>query len=224
MTASGFVRGFHIQNSTNVTLTDCTSTLNSQFGFNVDDSDTVLFDGCVGTYNGLDGIKLRKMAANVTVTGCTLNYNGTDPANAGDGIDIYAGGTDTLIEYSDLSFNDGNGVTAKTDTSTRDEPLVYGVPGNITVRNCTCNDNDGSGLTAYAFGDVTIPLFVGATFLDCECKRNVNYGIYINADEVSATNITVDDSGIHGVLIDVRSGATITLTNVTGDDIVDDRP
>lgn len=217
---NGFYRGIQMQNSNDSTITNCLSQGNLQFGINIESSDNVTVTNCEGYYNGLDGAKLLAHATNIHFVGGTYRLNGTDPINAGDGLDIFAGGNTVDIVGGIYSDNQGNGITAKTDTLTRDEPEIYGIPGNISVTNVTANNNTGSGLTAYAFGDETIPLFVGASFLNCTCQNNLQYGLYINADDVTATNVTVNNSGINGVRIDVRS-IDVTLTNVTGDDIVD---
>lgn len=195
-----------------------------RFGIRVDDSDDVLIEDCNTHHSRLDGLKLRKMATNIHIRNCDSQHNGQDwPTNAGDGIDTYAGGMGVLIEDCNFSNNKGNGVTTKTDSDNRDEPEVYGIPTDTTVRRCVCNFNMGSGLTAYAFplDDETIPLYEYATFEDCECRSNGNYGVLINADHVTATNIQLDSNGLAGVWIGARSGEDITLDNVTGQGVTD---
>lgn len=190
-----------------------------RFGVRVDDSDGVLIEHCELHHNRHDGIKLAKMAENIHIRHCNCHNNGQDwPNFAGDGIDTYAGGMRVLVEHCNLSDNKGNGITVKTDSSSRDEPEVYGIPTDTTVRHCTCNNNYGSGLSAYAWpeDDDTIPLYEDATFEDCESSNNGWYGIYLHADDVTATNIVTSGNARGGVWIGPRSGQNITLDNVTG--------
>lgn len=207
----------------NVTIQNV-NTNRFRFGIRVDDSDTVLIEDCECHHSRLDGLKLTKMATNIHIRNCNCHHNGQDwPTNAGDGIDTYAGGMHVLIEDCDFSNNQGNGITIKTDSASRDEPEVYGIPTDTTVRRCVCNDNFGSGLTAYAFPleDETIPLYQGAVFEDCESKRNGNYGVLLNSDQIALTNIELETNGITGVLIAARSGEDITLEGVTGQSVTD---
>ncbi len=193
-----------------------------RFGIRVDDSDSVLIEDCETHHSRFDGIKLYKMATNIHIRRCDSHDNGTGWPVAGDGIDTYAGGMGVLIEDCNFSNNKGNGVTVKTNSSNRDEPEVYGIPTDTTIRRTVCNDNYGSGLTAYAFplDDETIPLYEVATFEDCECKRNGNSGVLLNADQITLTNIVLEGNG-YGVWIGARSGEDITLDNVTGQGVTD---
>jgi len=216
VTVSQFARAFEVENCARVTLTNCKARYCTQFGFNAEYADTVVFQNCDSQYHGLDGFKLRAKATHITLTTCYAAHNGQDPVNAGDGVDVFAGGDGVLIENCTFENNQGNGITIKTDTLTRDEPLVYGVVQNITVRGCTCRNNTGWGIIAISGFVPDVPLLRGVTIENVTAQDNVMDGLWVNAGDVTVDGLTATPNGRYGVLVDTRAEAVL-LTNVTGD-------
>jgi hypothetical protein len=94
---------------------------------------------CHAFDNWLDGFKVRALTTNVKVRGGSAVGNGKSyfggGGNAGDGLDAFAGGDTFILSDFTADENDGNGITIKTDTLTRDEPATYGYVRNVQVTN-----------------------------------------------------------------------------------------
>ena len=213
--SEGFYRGFEIEQCQRVTLSYCTARRNWQFGFNAEFADSITFDHCDSQYNGLDGFKTRAQATHITLTNCYAARNGQDPANAGDGIDVFAGGDGVLIENCAFELNEGNGITIKTDTLTRDEPAYYGIVQNVMVRGCVCRNNTGWGIIAISGFVADVPLLRGVTIENTTTQDNAMDGLWINAGDVTVAGLNAAPNGRDGVLIDTRA-ENVTLSNVTG--------
>ena len=232
VTVEGCLYGVQAQHCQRVTIRRCIARWNRQYGFNAEYADSITFDHCEGAYNGLDGLKLRAKATAITISNGHFHHNGQQfPASAGDGIDIFAGGNGVLIEDCVLEYNKGYGLVLKTDTLTRDDPLTYGIPGNVTVRRCKAQHNLIWGIIITSGAEASIPLFRGATVQDTISTDNGYGGLWINAGDVivdgliaAPNQVTVDVNvpSVEGVLIDTRS-ENVALSNVTGA-VVDLRP
>lgn len=214
--SEGFYRGFEIEQCARVTLSYCTARHNWQFGFNAEFADSITFDHCDSQLNGLDGFKTRAKATNITLMNCYGARNGQDPANAGDGVDVFAGGDGVLIQDCTFELNEGNGVTIKTDTLTRDESAYYGVVQNVTVRGCICRNNTGWGVIAISGFVPDVPLLQHVTIENVTAQSNAMDGLWINAGDVTVDGLNAAPNGRYGVLVDTRS-VNVTLANVTGD-------
>ena len=215
MTILNSLRGVQVEHCNNVTLRKCSVQYSKQFGFNAEYVDTVLFEDCEGIYSQLDGLKLRAQALNITVLRGTFHHNGIDPMNAGDGIDVFAGGQHVLIDSVICNNNYGNGVTVKTDTLTRDEPETYGVVTDITLRDCICKNNTGWGAIAISGFVPDVPLLDNVTILRGQYQSNLNSGLLINANHVTVTDSDCTGNTAYGVDVDTRA-INLTLDNVSG--------
>lgn len=209
------LRGVQVEHCNRVTITNCTACQCVQFGFNAEYADSITFDQCSGQYNGLDGFKLRAKATNITFRNCTGMYNGQDPKSAGDGIDVYGGGNGVLIDGGNFSHNLGNGLTLKTDTGNRDEPNVYGMVQNLTVRGAVCTHNTGWGIIAISGFVPDVPLLQHVTIEATTCQNNIMDGLLVNAGDVIVDGLNAEPNGRYGVMIDTRS-VDVQLTGVAG--------
>jgi hypothetical protein len=179
--ATGFVRGFDVAGeegsspgtARRITLRKCVAAASpSQFGFNADDVDLLLFDDCHAHDNWLDGFKLRKRTRNVTISGGSGNRNGigflTDTARyAGDGLDAYAGGDGFVVNGLVVQDNFGNGITIKTGELNLRSAEAYGRVQNAQLTNVRALGNQSTGLylTASDRPDAIAPLVSGVTIL-----------------------------------------------------------
>lgn len=213
--ARNCLRGVQVEGSQRVTVSQCTARECVQFGFNAEYSDSVTFEHCDSQLNGLDGFKLRAKATAISVQFCYSAFNGQDPNNAGDGLDIFAGGNGVTIEDSVFEYNLGNGLTFKTDTLNRDDAATYGIPGNVIARRVTCQHNSGWGISAISGFTPDIPLLHGVTILDSVCIDNTEDGLRIDAGDVIVDGLNVDPNGRNGVYIASRA-ENVSLSNITG--------
>lgn len=163
----------------------------------------------------MDGFKTVAFATHITFRNCHGARNGQSPIDAGDGIDVFAGGDGVLIEDCLFENNLGNGITIKTDTFTRDEPEVYGVVQNITVRGCTCRNNTGWGVIAISGFVPDVPLLQHVTIEAVTCQNNLMDGLLVNAGDVTVGGLNAEPNGRYGVFVDTRS-IDVQLSNVTG--------
>jgi parallel beta-helix repeat protein len=67
--------GFYVQNSDDLTLTNCTSYGNSEFGFTTTDSNNIVYDLINSTYNGNNGIQIER-SANIVIINSNIVENG----------------------------------------------------------------------------------------------------------------------------------------------------
>lgn len=225
LTIDGFARGVNVAGGEGTVAGTCqriilrgVTSKNSatSFGINVDDTDTLLIDTCYAMNNWLDGVKLRKMTKNVTVRDGAFTANGQSylnpgapgGGNAGDGLDAFAGGDTFLIMGGVYDSNNGNGLTIKDDTLTRDSPSVYGYVRNVQVIGVRCRfNNPGYGATFYRFptGDTTVPEAAHATFVGGYYEGNKLDGLYIDARNVSVLGGTYRLNKRYGVQVELSA-------------------
>jgi hypothetical protein len=177
----------------------CRALNSNVFGFQADDTNGLELVHCSSTVSGLDGAKLRKKTYNVTVTGGY--YTG---AVAGDGMDCFAGGDTFTIQGTVFADNGHNGLVVKNDTLTRDDPASYGYVRAVNVTGLIATGNKGSGIACHrgSGNDTTISLVNGVNFSSCQLNGNGNYGLYLNARNVTVSGITARRNGMDGIYLE----------------------
>lgn len=199
-----------------ITLRDCRLYDAGLFGVSVDDVDGLLMEGCYVERANLDCYKLRKLTGKVTLRSCWGLYGGRSTANAGDGIDCYAGGADFLLDGCVFMFNGegsvgGNGITVKSDLLNKTDPETYGHVRNIKISNCTCSHNKGTGIGVYRHSgfstadDPTIPLASGALVENCICEANDYYGFVVGGRSIMLANVAARGNGRAGIAMQENS-------------------
>lgn len=189
----------------------CRATNSGIFGFEIDEVDGVEIVSCISKASVLDGVKLRRKAKNVTLTGGYFTGAGTIPNSVGvytgaDGLDAFAGGDTFSINGGVYSGNTINGITIKTDTLTLTDASTYGYVRNITVSNPICQDNGGNGLTLHRHSgnpdDATIPLLSRATVIGGLYDRNTNYGLYLLGHQLAVVAPHCTENGLDGIYLE----------------------
>lgn len=192
-------------------LLRCRATNSGLFGFEIDEADGVELVACISKASVLDGVKLRRKATNVVMTGGYFTGAGSIPNSVGvytgaDGLDAFAGGDSFSINGGVYSGNTINGITIKTDTLNLTDPSTYGYVRNITVSNPICQDNGGNGLTLHRHSgnpdDATIPMLTRATVLGGLYDRNTNYGLYLLGHQISVVAPHCTKNGLDGIYLE----------------------
>lgn len=204
--AEGLFDGFVVEGSEGtpgvaerITLDNCHAENSGQYGFRFGDVDGADLIGCRSVVSELDGIKLRKNVRNWVVTGGSFTG-----ATGGDGLDAYAGGGDFTINGAIFSGNTLNGIVIKCDDLSASDPVGYGRVRNGIVANVHASGNGGSGLTVHRnngdVDDITEPLVqsitVSGVFTD-----NGNYGVFVNARQVSLLGVHAKRNGLDGIRV-----------------------
>lgn len=236
--AVGFVRGFNVAGAegttpgtvTRVTFRRVVSDASpTEFGYNVDDADGVLFDDSHAAGNWLDGFKLRKKALNVTVRGGSARGNGVGYLTnaslyAGDGLDAYAGGDTFVIDGWVAEGNYGNGLTVKTGDLNQTDPTGYGYVRNVQLVGVRARYNlNGSGLylTVSNPTDMAEPLVNAVSVVGGVFQGNSSDGVYVNARNVSIVGPLVRDNQRNGITtgaraLDVEILSPVVIANSRG--------
>lgn len=107
----------------NSKIINCKSTNAANNAIMVQYANNLLIDEVTISEGDFDGIKLSKVASNITIKNSTIS------SSADDLIDVFGGGSDVLIEGCTL--NDGN-LSIKSGNAYDYRPYIK----NITVRNC----------------------------------------------------------------------------------------
>lgn len=193
---------------TRIAFTDCTATNSpQQFGFNFDDCDGVTLTRCHARTNGLDGFKARKKATRLTLRDCSGYGNGTFAT--GDTFDGYAGADGLTLDNLTADSDSGNGVTIKTgDLNIDSSPsglnsAAFGYVRNIRINNLTSrNHANGYGLylTLNDPATATEPLVNGCV-IDGGYSEGDQFGLYINARNVSVNHPFIRKSLQHGIVV-----------------------
>ena len=156
----------------NLTVSRCTANDNYDQNFDIGGIDgNVEIKGC--TANGSEddeGIYVDEVGGNLTITDSTANNNDEE------GIDV----NDVGMVESEQSAAGGDDLEDPELDDTDDDPTTLGASlnpsangGNVTIKNCTANDNEDDGISvAYVAGDATIS--------NCTAKRNGDDGIEPN--------------------------------------------
>jgi hypothetical protein len=206
----GFLSGFNIAGGQGavagtvkrITCRECTGNSNQNFGFTIDDCDTVTLDSCYGRYNNLDGAKLRKNTRNVQIRGGAYCENVT-----GNGLDAFAGGDTFTVTDTVFDQNGGAGLEIKTGDLTASDAATYGYVRNGLFSNIRVRNNAGHGLEFNrSSGDGTSqPLAAHFTVLGGIFEGNL-VGIYVRARNVKVIGAIVRKNQSIG--IDVRATAS----------------
>jgi hypothetical protein len=196
-------------------LDHCTALNSYTYGYRIDDVDGLEMNSCTSVVSGYDGIKLRKLARNVTITGGL--FTGSD---LGDGIDAYAGGEYLTISGADFSGNGINGITIKTDDLNATDPATYGMVRSATLIGVRCNSNTGNGLWIGRNGtadDATEPLVTRATVLGGSFDGNGDTGVLIRARSVVLDGVQAARNQGAGIRVEPAAfDVTILAPQVAG--------
>jgi hypothetical protein len=231
VTADGMSSGFYVAGQLGTTpgtvkrvVFDRCRALNSdQFGFQVDECDGLELAHCSSNVSGLDGVKLRRKAKNVVVTGGY--YTG---AVGGDGMDCYAGGDSFVIQGASFIANGLNGLVVKNDDLNRTDAATYGYVRTLTVANVIATGNGtvsgGSGIAIHRSSgspdDVTEPLVTRVNVTGCQTHDNVNYGLYLNARAVTVTGLQATRNGLDGLYMEPAClDVTVVGPHVAGNSV-----
>ena len=177
----------------NLTVSRCTANDNYDQNFDIGGIDgNVEIKGC--TANGSEddeGIYVDEVGGNLTIIDSTANNNDEE------GIDV----NDVGMVESEQSAAGGDDLEDPELDDTDDDPTTLGASlnpsangGNVTIKNCTANDNEDDGISVWdVLGDVIIS--------NCTAKGNGDDGFEPNelygAVEVSAS--IAQDNGDDGV-------------------------
>lgn len=179
----------------------CTARNSAVFGYFLDECDGVELAHCTSVVSGLDGVKLRRHAHNVVVTGGW--YTG---AAGGDGLDAFAGGDSLTIQGAVFSGNGLNGLVIKCDDFNRTDPATYGYVRRVNVLGVIAQDNGGSGIACHRSSgnpdDPTEPLVSGVNITAAQLDGNGCYGLYLNARRVTAVGVSATRNGLDGVYLE----------------------
>jgi hypothetical protein len=179
----------------------CTARNSNVFGFWVDECDGLELAHCSSVVSGLDGVKLRRKARNVVVTGGY--YTG---AVGGDGMDAFAGGDSFTIQGAVFSGNALNGLVIKCDDFNRDDPGTYGYVRTVNLTGIIAQNNGGSGIACHRSSgnpdDPTEPLVSGVNIVGGQLNGNGCYGLYLNARRVTVSGISAGRNGLDGVYLE----------------------
>lgn len=206
VTVTGFGSGFYVAGGsgnqcTNIILSGCISRSSTVYGFVIDECNGVELNGCSSHTSGLDAVKLRKLTDNVTLIGGY--YTG---ATGGDGIDMYAGGRNVSVIGTVFHANGLNGMVCKNDDLNESDPSTYGIVKSVSITGVRCTDNGGSGVTVHRSSgnpdDAAEPLLSGVNINGGIFTGNTNYGIYIQAHQVTVTGAIARLNGLDGIYLE----------------------
>ena len=183
----------------NLTVTGCTANGNVDENFDIDEDigGNVEIKGC--TANGsLDGtgIEVEEVAGNVTITDSTANNNHNEGVLVED-IGM-VGSEESAAGADDLEDPEADDDDHDTNVRTSVNPTANG--GDVTIKNCTTNDNQGDGISVWhAPGDVTIS--------NCTAERNTNYGftfgsLYSDLSVLNSVARNNTDTGVYLAQLD----------------------
>jgi hypothetical protein len=201
----------------NVSIANCTANSNDSDGILVENvGGDVSVSDCTANYNGDENFDIGYVTGNLEIKRCTANGSEDDQ-----GFDVDEVGGNVTITDSTANNNDEEGIEIDyvgmaapqesglgaddlvgaepddddhdTNVRTSFEPTANG--GDVTISNCTTNDNeDDDGISVwYAAGDVTIS--------NCTAKRNDDDGIEPNeiAGAVKVSACLSQDNGDDGI-------------------------
>ncbi len=234
--------------SGNVTIEDCTANDNDGNGFYIYDvGGNLTVRRCTANDNGQENFEIEKIGGNVTIIEATAHRAAFDEG----GIDVEDVGGNVKITDSTANDNpevnievvavDGD-VTVKRCTangSADGEGILigefevenardHGIVGNVTIEDCTANDNDGVGIEVSNIGgNVRID--------DCTANGNGSDGIYLLQSEDLDTSSGSDDDHELQADVDVEedddaddvekqgvtpsaNGGNVTITNCTANE------
>jgi hypothetical protein len=146
--------------------------------------DKVIIDRCTANNNDSEGIAVRGVGGDVTITDCTTNDNG------GDG--LFVGGRlfgDQIAPA--LVIVDGGDVTIQNCTSNGNDESGFdpeGVPGSLSIQACIARDNE-AGFDLDMMWEADAVSINGSIICGNEC------GVYLEG---------VDELGINGPGIDLQ--------------------
>lgn len=181
------------------------------YGFNLSNVDGVVLSHCTGNYNWLDGLKFTAQTRNVKDVGGTYNHNGQSyiggGGSAGDGIDAFAGGDTFTLIGTTCDYNNGNGITIKTDSLTGTDPGTFGYVRNVQIVNVTCrHNNPGNGMTFYSLNYPTpTPHIQKGVMTGGHFEGNKLRGLWVDGMTFTAIGPMAIRNGREGIMVDEHS-------------------
>lgn len=204
----------------NVAFVGCHARNSGQYGYRIDDVDGLEIERCTSTVSGLDGVKLRKLARNVTITGGYFTG-----ATGGDGLDAYAGGESLVIQGAVFSGNTINGLTIKCDDLNKTDPAGFGLPRSVTLLGIRCDSNGGNGLGVHRNGstdDATEPLVTRVTVDGGSYVGNSAHGVFVRARSVSLVGVQAARNRGNGIRVEPTAfDVSIIAPQVAGNGLRD---
>jgi hypothetical protein len=202
-----------------LTLISCISRNSNVYGYRLDECDGVMIVDCQSVVSGLDGVKLRRKTRNVQMQGGYFTG-----AAGGDGLDAFAGGNSFSITGGAYSGNSINGITMKSDNLNGSDPTTYGYAGNATLTNVIAQNNGGNGVTCHRHSgnpdDTTLPLALRYTITGGNYSGNANYGLYVQARQVTLVGPACYRNGLDGIYLEpVSADVTILGAHVAGNSV-----
>lgn len=180
---------------------DCVAKGSEGYGFEIDNSDGVQLENPQSIVSYLDGIKLRRMTANIAIRGGYLTGS-----TFGDGMDCFAGGDTFSVTGTIFYGNQVNGLTIKNDDFNRTDPATYGYVRNGAVTGCIARMNGGNGFTAHrssgAPDDPTEPLVARITFTACQSSENGTQGFYLQSRQIVLQGCQSIRNGMYGYFME----------------------
>lgn len=208
----------------NLSLSNVVARNSGEYGLGFGFVDGLTINNCKATKSWFDGIKFIRHVRNVDIIGGYYCLNGESffasgaAQNAGDGIDMYAGGENVRLFGGTYNFNRGVGIQIKNDDANDLSGYKqgrYGMCRNIEFHGVEASYNSvigGLALTtnkdvfdSYAVTDVSI---IGGRF-----EGNAVYGIGINGGQrVKITDVNANRNGSRGIVV-FESSSDVEVNN-----------
>jgi hypothetical protein len=151
---------------------------------------------------------------NVTVTDSGKGWSGQRYGNEGRGIKIKADikGADNSRSISGVIIEDCN-----VSRSAGEGIFIGGNAGTVTVRRCTVQDNDGTGILAQELETTTLLLDMSSTVAQNNGVDGDTYGLQYNVPAGQGLRVrhsTFYDNNSTGLLISAHIGDAVLTNNV----------
>lgn len=221
VSTQGFSRGFSVGREeagtvSHLVLEACRAEASSYYGFDFTNVDGVYLENCYAFNHKLDGIKLRKQARDVTITGGESSRNGW--LLAGNAIDGYAGADTASIYDMVAEENNGSGFYFKTGPHTLRQ---FGHVRNLFFCGVRARRNQGNGIDINRSGGDTIksgqtqlpPLLSHVVMIGGISEKNLSSGYYVRGRKVALFAPLSLDNARHG--IDLASAWDVTVVAPT---------
>ena len=220
----GFLEGIKITSknetiSNNIIVSNCSTINSSAYGLIVSYCDGCYIENHYSCDNIYDGLKAGTHCSNVHVNGGQFNYNGKPTSQGGsgygDGIDLYAGGSNFKIIGATCKGNLGAGIHCMNGEYNipGDELYRNDLVGNIIISNCIVKNNGGNGIDLIVFHKTPEAPQSANNIIDGNIIINNGCGIQLNAKDSIVSNNIIKRTGENG--IHILNGKRLTLSNNT---------